>query len=223
MKYDLVIFDLDGTLVDSFADIHFSVNLLLASLGGSGLDATTVRGFIGQGVRHLITRSLKASGVVDADIDGALREYAIVYGEHCLDHSTLYPGVAGLLPDFDPISLAVVSNKPERACRRMLHGLGVEQYFFRIAGGDSYPAMKPSPEPILALATSAGAPADRVLMVGDSVYDIQAAHAAGCHACAVTWGFQPAEMLKALEPEYTVSAFREIVEICGVRPRNSVS
>src|SRR5690606_36140465 len=106
-----------------------------------------VRSFIGRGVRHLLSQSLAASGADSRDLDGVLQEFTLVYDAHCLDRSVLYDGVADALPRFAPIPLAVLSNKPRVACMRILRELGVEGVFIRIAGGDSYPSMKPSPEP----------------------------------------------------------------------------
>ena len=109
----------------------------------------------------------------------------------------------------------MLTNKPEASARRIVSALGIDSHFTFIAGGDTFPGMKPSPEPLRALLRMADVDAERALMVGDSVYDIEAAHGAGIAVCAVTWGFQPVEMLKALEPEFTVSAFEELSAVIG--------
>ncbi|MCZ7558216.1 MAG: HAD-IA family hydrolase [Bacteroidia bacterium] len=223
MRYDLLVFDLDGTLVDSFADIHSSINELLRECGGRELPECTVRDGIGRGVRHLVRSCLAAAGLTACDLEDCLSTYGEIYQRNCLGRTELYAGVSATLPAFAPVPLAVVSNKPEHACRAILRGLGVEDYFVRIAGGDSYPELKPSPLPLLRIAMELGVAVDRVLMVGDSVYDLAAAHAAGCHACAVTWGFQDAETLKALNPEYMVSAFEDILGIAGRAATSPVS
>jgi phosphoglycolate phosphatase len=223
MTYDLIVFDLDGTLVDSFADIHDSVNELLRMYGGTELPEEAVRRGIGRGVRQLMSSCLSASGLTGYDPDACLSAYAEIYGRNCLIRSVLYDGVLSGLQRLAPLPLAVLSNKPEHACRTILRGLGVESRFVRIAGGDSYPELKPSPLPLLRIADECGVPIDRVLMVGDSEYDIASAHAAGCDACAVTWGFQEAEKLKALNPDYLVSAFDEIIGIADCDAATAIS
>jgi phosphoglycolate phosphatase len=223
MTYDLIVFDLDGTLVDSFADIHESVNEFLCSYGGAALSKDTVRRGIGRGVRHLVSSCLSASGLTGCDPDACLSAYTEIYVRNCLIHSVLYDGVMDGLLRLAPLPLAVLSNKPEQACRTILCGLGVEALFVRIAGGDSFPELKPSPLPLLRIAEERGVSIGRMLMVGDSEYDIAAAHAAGCDACAVTWGFQDVETLKALDPNYLVSAFEEIIGIADGRAATVVS
>jgi phosphoglycolate phosphatase len=223
MNYDLLVFDLDGTLVDSFADIHYSINELLRVCGGSELPETTVRESIGRGVRHLVSSCLAAGGLTAWDLEDCLSRYDEIYQRHCLGRTVLYDGVSTTLPVFAPVPLAVLSNKPEHACRTILRGLGVEDFFVRIAGGGSYQELKPSPLPLLRLALELDIAIDRVLMVGDSVYDLATARAAGCHACAVTWGFHDAETLKALNPEYLVSAFEDIPGIAGRAAMSAVS
>ncbi len=216
MHFDLVIFDLDGTLVDSFEDICLSINQLLSGYELPVLNADSVREFIGKGVRHLIMCSLEVSGGTAIEIGEALRRYTDIYETRCLEHTRLYAGVARLLPRFFALPCAVLTNKPEAAARTILSFLGIADRFAFIAGGDTFDTMKPSAEPVLTLARMAGADPGRTLMVGDSVYDIQAAHAAGAVACAVTWGFQSPEMLKALKPRYTVSAFEDLLDIIGI-------
>jgi len=216
MHFDFVIFDLDGTLVDSFTDIFLSVDQLLLEYHGTSLDASAVRACIGKGVRHLVECTLRQSDAEVPDINDALLRYSAIYEARSLDHTTLYPGAAGCLGALTETQCAVLTNKPEIAARRILSALNIDHYFSFIAGGDTFSCMKPSPEPVSALLRMAGVAAERVLMVGDSVYDIEAAHRAGASACAVTWGFQPVEMLKALNPEFTVSAFEDLLAVMGV-------
>lgn len=217
MRYDLLVLDLDGTLLDSFADIHNAVNALLRSLDLEALPADDVRACIGRGVRHLLRCALERAGSVDTDPAALLGIYATLYERHGLEHTVPYPGVTNTLHALRArgCRLAVLSNKPEDASLRLLRHLGMDALFERVAGGDSFTEMKPSPLPLLTMIADLGVETSRTLMVGDSVYDIECARAAGVDACAVSYGFQPAEMLKALDPQYLVSAFdmiRGIVE-----------
>jgi phosphoglycolate phosphatase len=161
----------------------------------------------------MISDALAKAGGANVDVDEARRSYARLYDKHCLDHSRPYPGVVETLSNVTDQRLAVLSNKPEAACRTILHGLGLSRFFSFVAGGDTFARMKPAPDGLYALAELYGITIRHVLMVGDSVYDIEAAQAAGARSCAVTWGFQPAEELKALDPDFTVSAFSELLPL----------
>ena len=215
MRYDLLVLDLDGTLLDSFTDIHNAVNALLRTLDLGALPAEDVRACIGRGVRHLLRCALERAGADNADPGALLDTYAALYERHGLEHTAPYPGVTRTLHTLRArgCRLAVLSNKPEDASLRLLRHLGMGALFERVAGGDSFAEMKPSPQPLLALMADIGVAASRTVMVGDSVYDIECARAAGVDACAVSYGFQSVETLKALDPEYLVSAFEIIKDI----------
>jgi phosphoglycolate phosphatase len=209
----LLIFDLDGTLVDSMSDIHHSANLLLGEYGLAPLAAEQLRPCIGQGVRYLVATMLDAAGWGGGDVDAAVARYRALYAEHALDSTRPYPGVRDGLERLGHLPMAVISNKPAGATREILNALDLAQFFSHVAGGDSYPEMKPSPLPLRRIMKDAGADAADTWMIGDSVYDIEAGKAAGVRTMAVTWGFQPAETLKALKPDRVVSAFDEIVDM----------
>jgi len=209
----LLLFDLDGTLVDSMSDIHHSANLLLAEYGLDPLRKDQLRPCIGQGVRYLVATMLEAAGWEGGDVDDAVARYRTLYATHALDSTGPYPGVREGLAQLARLPMAVISNKPEAATREILHALDLAQFFRHVAGGDSYPEMKPSPLPLQRVIEAAGADNGHSWMIGDSSYDIEAGKAAGVNTMAVTWGFQPVETLKALKPDRVVSAFDEIVEM----------
>ncbi|MBE0645453.1 MAG: HAD-IA family hydrolase [Bacteroidetes bacterium] len=225
MSIRLLLCDLDGTLVDSLRDIVTSCNLLLTSYGAPALDESTIRPCIGRGVAYLVHGILRAADCPVTDIDAAIARYREIYHAHALDETQLYPGVydtlALLRKNVPDLRLAVVSNKPERASREVLEAMQIEKYFSMIAGGDTFAEMKPSPLPLQSIMQMMGAAAEETAMVGDSVYDLQAGKAAGVRTIAALYGFQPAEKLKALEPDFSVSAFDEILNI--VAETNDVS
>ncbi len=224
MSIHLLICDLDGTLVDSFRDIVTSSNLLLASCDAAPLTDQEIGPCIGRGVRFLVEGICAAAGIDAGDIDEKVGRYREIYRAHAMDETRLYPGVRETLEVLrtwsdGALHLAVVSNKPETASHGILSALGVDRYFRVVAGGDSFAEMKPSPLPLKKIMEAEGAAPAETAMVGDSVYDIQAGKGAGVRTIAALYGFQPAEMLKALEPDYTVSAFDEVLTVLGV-PRN---
>ena len=174
-----IIFDLDGTLIDSVFDLAISVNHTLARLGSAERSVEEIRSFVGDGVQKLIARSL---GDGDPELrDKGLRIFMQHYGAHLLDHTVLYDGVVDTLQALaDDYRLAVLTNKSEGFTRKILHGLGVARYFVPIIGGDTLAVKKPDPAAIFLLAEEWNIPPARLLMVGDHVTDIQVGINAGC-------------------------------------------
>ena len=188
-----VIFDLDGTLVDSAPDIHVAVNRLLADMGEAALSAETVRSFIGNGVPTLVARVLAACGhgpdpARQAEWQaGFLRHYEA-------DSATLtqlYPGVTAALSALarGGHPLALCTNKPELPARKILRAFGLDGYFPVVIGGDSLPQRKPHPAPLLAAAAGLEGP---VLFVGDSEVDAETARAARVPFLLFTEGYRKA-------------------------------
>ena len=217
MKLRLLICDLDGTLVNSLDDLVTSSNLLLAAYGSSALPAEAIRPCIGKGVEYLVSGVLGAAGCTRFDLETAVAQYREIYAAHALDQTGLYPGVqetlAALQGRSAQLQMAVVSNKPELATRGILSALGIAEFFTLVAGGDTFPEMKPSPLPLRKVMEQLQAMPEDCAIIGDSVYDLQAGKAAGVRTIAALYGFQSPEMLKALKPDYTVSAFSEILSI----------
>lgn len=185
----LAIFDLDGTLLDSRADLAASVNAMRAGYGLPPLDLDTVTGYVGNGLRKLVLRSLQGH---PADTDEAIAHCSAYYGEHLHDASALYPGVHEGLEALSAAgwSVALCSNKPEAWCRSLLEHFGLADRFAHIAGGDSFPRMKPEPEPILGIMKACGPTSpEATWLVGDSATDVGAAKAAGVGSVFVTYGY----------------------------------
>jgi phosphoglycolate phosphatase len=200
MSFDLLVFDLDGTLIDSAADISASLRRVLARLGRPPVTHEKVVASIGSGVRKLIERTSEPPH--EPVLEAFLEEYA----EHLLDRTRLYPGVEETLATL-PGRKVVLSNKPERLCRRIVDGLGIAGHFEAVYGGDSFPVRKPDPAVFRAAARAARRP----LMVGDSRVDLETARAAGAAMCAVTYGYaQPGELDGA---DFTIERFSRLLEI----------
>jgi phosphoglycolate phosphatase len=179
-----VIYDLDGTLVDSLDDLTDTINSMLGAMGLPRHPAEIIRGFVGEGVERLIRRSL---GPVHEDrYEEAAPLWRGIYARHLLDKTRLYDGIAGLL-EVPPPLRAVLTNKPGGFARRILAGLGVAAKFARVIGGDEGPR-KPSPDNLLAICKDFGVLPSEALMVGDTPIDLATGHAAGVRTAAVSWG-----------------------------------
>lgn len=185
----LVVFDLDGTLVDSHRDIARAANALVADLGGAPLSEAAVVEMVGEGAALLVRRALAAAGL-DPATPGALDRFLGLY-EGCLLESTApYPGTIDLLDRLEPqCPLAVLTNKPQRHTDRILEGLGLRRYFRDVIGGDTRFGRKPDPAGLLHLAAAAGVPPADTVLVGDSPIDLETARAAGTRICLVRYGF----------------------------------
>lgn len=215
MSFRALLFDLDGTLIDSRADLATSINLMLDELGYGTLPATQVISFVGEGIRLLVERSLRASlqyEPAEAQILQALDVYAGKYREHLLDQTQLYPQVQNTL---EAISLpkAIVTNKPYEFTITILEALDLSRHFTAILGGDSLPERKPSPLPLLEAARlCAASPAD-CLMVGDSRVDILSGQAAGMKTCGYAAGFRGREELIAANADFLIEQFGELRQL----------
>jgi phosphoglycolate phosphatase len=180
----LVVFDLDGTLVDSLDDLHASVNHALRELGLPPRSREEVHGFVGEGVRLLLARAVAPH---DHLLEPALAAWRPHYEAHCLDRTRPYPGVEALLASAGR-TLAVNTNKPGALARRILGGLGLLPRFAAVVGGDEAPR-KPDPTGLLEIRARVGATPDATVFVGDSHVDVAVARAAGVPMVAVTWGY----------------------------------
>lgn len=209
----LIIFDLDGTLIDSRLDLANSVNATLRHLQLPEAPVKTIITYVGDGARMLIQRALGEHASGDL-VDQALSHFMVHYRNHCLEETRLYDGVPELLKALngnDRCKLAVLTNKPVEISRHILGALGVEQSFFQVLGGDSFPSRrKPDPIGIQALKKEASAQRRDVLMVGDSHVDIETARNANVRSCGVLWGFRP-DMLEDPAPDFVIQHPAELL------------
>ena len=208
---DLLIFDLDGTLIDSSLDLVNSVNAMRAWVGLPSLPGEKVYSYVGDGAPMLVRRALPDAS--EEQLARALRYFLDYYREHMLDATTLYPGVREALDRLHDaqVPMAVLTNKPVRFSVQMIEGLGLEMHFFRIYGGNSFEEKKPHPRGIQALMIESGAALERTMMVGDSAVDVRTARNAGVRACGVSWGFQP-ETFAAAPPDFVIDDMRALAQ-----------
>jgi phosphoglycolate phosphatase len=185
-----VVFDLDGTLVDSRQDLANSVNAMLGEFGRAPLPEAEVTGMVGEGARVLVERALAARGIDETAAPECLRRFLALYDERLLDHTRAYEGIPELLDALHGRAvLTVLTNKPGAASRRILKGLDLSRFFEAVIGGDSEHPRKPDPAALLRLIERFGATRDATLMVGDSPIDLETAQNAGVRACLVRYGF----------------------------------
>lgn len=208
----LVVFDLDGTLVDSLADIAAALNRTLARLspGVPGLSRDAVRPLIGSGARELIARALSRVEV-DVPVDEALSLFIESYRAGLLNETRPYPGVVAGLDRLRDRTLAVLTNKPGDMSRAILQGLGLADRFVSIYGGGDVPHKKPDPRGLERLLAETRTQAREALMVGDSAVDVRTARNAGVAVAGVSYGFDPAG-LAAEPPDLVVDSLETLAD-----------
>jgi phosphoglycolate phosphatase len=208
----LLIFDLDGTLIDSRLDLAHSVNATREHAGLGPLAHDLIFSYVGEGAPVLIKRAMgpDASG---AEVTRALDFFLDYYRNHALDYTILYPGVRESLERLHSAGekLAVLTNKPVRISYLVMNGLGLEHLFFRIYGGNSFEFKKPHRIGIDTLRIEAGASAEETWMVGDSFVDVLTARNAGVASCGVAWGFQP-ETFVEYPPDVLVDRMEDFAD-----------
>lgn len=212
MKYDLVIFDLDGTILNTLEDLRDSLNYALDRMGFPERSLEEVRNFVGNGIRKLIERALPQGGD-DKTVEEMLVLHRDYYQVHCVDKTRPYDGISEMLAKLKQrgIQLAVLSNKPDYAvkilCDKYFPGIFDKAYGFR-EGIER----KPSPEAVFALLEEFGVPREKAVYVGDSEVDVQTAKNAGLDMMIVEWGFRDREFLIESGAVNLVSVPSEILE-----------
>jgi phosphoglycolate phosphatase len=183
-----LIFDLDGTLIDSKLDLIHSVNAMLREVKRPQLATETISGYIGHGAPQLVGRAL-GGAATEEELKQALQFFLGYYEEHKMDHTCAYPGVAETLAQLSHLPMAVLTNKPARISVRILNSLGLQKYFRAIYGGNSFESKKPDPFGANQILQEFGIAAREAMLVGDSEVDVQTARNAGMQAAAVNYGF----------------------------------
>ena len=209
--YDLFIFDLDGTLVDSQQDLTAAANQVRIGQKLPALTLSTIRSFVGNGVRILIERTLP--GAAAKTVDEAVRRFKTYYADHLLDNTTLYPGIEKVIKGLKGARLAVLTNKPEQFARNILRGLSIDSYFSVVYGGDTGPKRKPDPAPLIAILNALNVRSESAIMIGDGINDILAAKAAGIPCAAVGYGYTEKEELVKHRPDYFFDAPEDILSL----------
>jgi len=211
-RFTHLIFDLDGTLVDTKVDLAAATNQMLASFGLPQLSVQQVADSVGHGARVLVERALgQAHQHLVADGFAIFMEY---YAAHLLDHTQIYKGIEALLAATHArgIPLTVLTNKPEAPSRALLAGLSLGAYFTAIVGADTLPTKKPDPQGVFYLQRLTGVDLNKTLLIGDSRVDCETGRAAGVMTCGVTWGFGAKE-LAALPPQFLVDTPEQLGEL----------
>jgi len=205
----LLIFDLDGTLIDSRLDLANSVNATRAEMGQSPLEHSLVFSYVGNGAPVLIRKAI-GPDATEAQVQHALEFFLNYYRDHAVDDTHLYPGVRESLEQLHAagMQLAILTNKPVRISEAIMKTMGLTSMLFRIYGGNSFEQKKPNPIGIDTLRAEAGIAVNDTWMVGDSIVDMQTARNAGVMACGVTYGFQP-ETLQACPPDLLVDRMED--------------
>jgi len=228
----LLVFDLDGTLIDSRLDLVHSVNAMLRHIGRPELDGDVIASYVGDGAPALVRRAL-GDADTDRDRDGerdneavfraALEYFLSYYRQHKLDHTTVYAGIpellAGLADSQNRVEsrgvqrrMAVLSNKPVNPSRDILRALGLGDFFVRVYGGNSFTTKKPDPLGVRTILEETGVAADEALIIGDSSVDVLTGQNAGLWTCGVTYGFAP-HTLEEVPPDVLIESPRELGEL----------
>jgi phosphoglycolate phosphatase len=186
-----IIFDLDGTLVDSAEDLRAALNQLLGGLGLRPIEANEIKGMIGDGVLKMVERALVAAHGDPRQKDALLPRFLEIYQANSANLTRCFPAVPETLDLLHSkgFRLAVVTNKPVLATNRILEALSLAEFFTVVVGGDSVQQRKPHPAPLLEAARRLGVEVSQSLMVGDNIHDVEAAHAAGMRCVAVSYGY----------------------------------
>ncbi len=214
----LVIFDLDGTLIDSRLDLVHSVNAALRHIGRAALPDDVIASYVGDGAPILIQRALGGETVDDAVVRQGLQFFLSYYREHKLDHTTVYAGVKEALVTVQstrngvPRKLAVLTNKPVNPSRAIVEALGLGSFFTQIYGGNSFATKKPDPEGARRLLEENGVRPDETVIVGDSHVDVETGQNAGLWTVGVSYGFAP-HTLEENPPDVLVDAPHELAEV----------
>jgi phosphoglycolate phosphatase len=186
----LIVFDLDGTLIDSRRDLADATNELIVEYGGRPLPEATITGMVGEGAAVLVRRALAAAGL-DPEAPGALERFLAHYDVRLTAYTRPYPGVPEALARLrsDGRTLALLTNKPQRATTRIVEALGLAPLLSHITGGDTAAGRKPDPAGLLQIVDAAGAAPASTILVGDSPIDLETARRAGTRICLTRYGF----------------------------------
>lgn len=211
MRFDLLIFDLDGTLIDSKLDLAFAVNATRANAGMEPIPHEAIYSYVGNGAPRLIRSSL-GPGATERQAEEGLLFFYRYYRDHMLDNTYLYPGVREGLDRLVQTGsqLAVLTNKPVRFSGEIIDRLGLSPLFKRVYGGNSFDTKKPDSHGLELLLTELDVPKERALMVGDSSVDVLTAKNAGVASCGVTYGLRP-ETFEEYPPDILAHCFDDVV------------
>ena len=209
--FELLIFDLDGTLADTRSDLTAAVNYMRHRFALPDLTVAQVTTMVGDGLEKLLERALPDAGVEERTRGAALfHEY---YSQHLVDHTRLYPGIWEVLEQTAGVAKAVLSNKPDGYTRTILEKLGVAPYFTLVMGKQKGFPRKPDPASLLYILEQLNCSPDKALIVGDTKNDIQAGQAAGMKTCAACYGFRSKGQLMPYHPDYLIEEPLDLLDV----------
>ena len=210
MSIKLIIFDLDGTLIDSSIDIANAINYAIGPYGAPLVTVQDVTSLVGEGITSLMDRLIVKDGI-KADTDSLVKQFLNHYSDHITDNTPLYPGVRETLAQLGAYRKAVISNKRVALCVKVLEDLGASEYMDIIVGSDTVQERKPSPMPVRHVLSTLGIAPDAAVIVGDSNYDIEAGKAAGIKTVAVTYGYRPLAVLQGAD--FIINSMPELTDV----------
>jgi len=215
----VIIFDLDGTLINSAPDLTVAVNHMLETLNRDTFSGDIIHGWVGNGALVLVKRALSADRTIDESldaelVDNALRIFLDFYAQNLCNETVPYENVTETLHALKEkgYRLTIVTNKPFDFVAPILKGLGLEGLFELILGGDSLPQKKPDPAPLLYVCDKLSVSVDACVMVGDSKNDILAANACGMQSVGVTYGYNYGESIGVYEPDIIIDNFEDLLK-----------
>ncbi|MCH8041307.1 MAG: HAD-IA family hydrolase [Nitrospinae bacterium] len=210
---ELLIFDFDGTLIDSKDDIATSVNLTLGDLGLPLRSPEEIFSFVGDGVKRLLRLSVGEENL--ALYEEALRIFRRHYLSHCLDTTRFYPGMDRVIETLSGVKKAIATNKSMEYTLAIVEGLGLRSHFAAIESPADSSELKPDPGMLLRILSTLKISPEGAVLVGDSTNDVRAAKAAGIRACAVGYGYGDREKVTALEPDFYCEKPEELISLFG--------
>ena len=210
-KISLIVYDFDGTLVDTLFDIADAVNLSLNELGLRTLSRATIRKYVGKGVERLMAQSIDGTGYTA--LPRAVELFRRHYSENLMNHTRFYPSGREILDHFRDKKQAICSNKPEDFVRRILESLKSLDYFDAILGGDSVESKKPDPEGLLHLLDRFQCSPEMAVLVGDSPVDIETGKRAGVYTCIVNYGFGNPKEIASANPDCCIDHLSELKDL----------
>lgn len=214
MNYQAVIFDLDGTLINSIDDIADAANFSLQKNNYPTHEYSKFKNFVGRGIRNLMKAALPLNSTDDV-IDNCLQDFVSYYRQHCFDKTVLYDGIADMLDKLTEknIKMAILSNKSQELTTYIVQKILSRWSFEFVFGASDQIKRKPNPEASLLIASLIGIIPQSILFVGDSQFDVQTAKAAGMSSVSVTWGFRNKEELKLTQPTFLIDLPKQLVSI----------
>lgn len=205
----LLVFDLDGTLIDSEMDIAQAVNWAMVKHGLEPLPFELIKKYVGRGVQPLFKNTFEALGLSSAD--EAIEDFKKFYSENLVVHTTLFPGTLDVLEAYRDWEKIILTNKTVDFVEPILNDLKIQKYFKKFYGRNSFSTQKPDPGPLLEIAKEFQIPSNKIIMIGDTEADILAGNRAKTKTCAVFFGYGERQVLLDLKPTFTVESPLELV------------